>query len=868
MKNRFYMCLAAAAVMAVSCVKEKAEAVPEQPVQPEEQEVEAVVHGQAYVKFTGEMAELIEDDLAAGSIVTKSSPLNAVSASLGVTSMKRVFPHAGEFEPRTRAAGLHRWYIVEYDENVAYTKASGDMSVIDGVEIVEPVRRIRGNAIFNDPKLSSQWHYYNDGAASGYTAGADINVMPVWETYTTGNPDVIVAVVDQGVDASHEDLAANYIGGYNFVQSTTKVVVGDHGTHVAGTIAAVNNNGKGVCGIAGGDAASGQKGVGILSCQIFEPDPNDPTKSVTGNTPQAIKWGADNGAVISQNSWGYVYDKEEDAAAASIPGVLKDAIDYFIQNAGCDKNGNQTGPMKGGVVIFASGNDGWAHNPIGKYDAVISVGAIGPDCKKAYYSNYGDWVDIAAPGGSADFTGGQIVSTLAGNAYGSMQGTSMACPHVSGVAALVVSHFGGPGFTNEMLKSKLLGGANSAAISKNNKIGPLVDAFGAMTYGGTKPPKAVASIDAQSISNNISMKWAVPTDPDDVKAYGFVVIAGKDREAVASADPASPAAGLNVSSVMTGSLKAGDEISATIGKLEFEHKYYVAVAAFDYNRNYSALSAVYEVETGANNPPVIETAYDGDFKVKSHEILKVTYTLTEPDGHTLAVSLDSASPAVTGAMNPDGTYTVTITGNADEPGKYDFALTVSDEYGLATVVEHSCELLENHAPAIVKDMEDVMLDRVGAKLQFDMSEYLEDPDGEQLKFSISITNPKVLHINPSDNVLHATSLSYGVTDVSIVASDSRGLTCTLTFKVLVKDPSKPLEMYPNPVTDYLNISTLDVVPTTIRIVSSTGKTVYDATSDVGAVEPAVIDMRACAPGVYNVTVSFSGETYNRNIVKL
>lgn len=868
MKNNLYICIAAVAVMAASCVKEKAEAVPEQPVQPEEQEVEAVMHGQAYVKFTGEMAELIEDDLAAGSVVTKSSPLNAVSASLGVTSMKRVFPHAGEFEPRTREAGLHRWYLVEYDEHVAYTKASGDMSVIDGVEIVEPVRRIRGNAIFNDPKLSSQWHYYNDGTTSGYTAGADINVMPVWETYTTGNPDVIVAVVDEGVDASHEDLAANYIGGYNFVQSTTKVVVGDHGTHVAGTIAAVNNNGKGVCGIAGGDAAAGRKGVGILSCQIFEPDPTDPEKSVTGNTPQAIKWGADNGAVISQNSWGYVFDKEEDAAAAAISGVLKDAIDYFIKNAGCDKNGNQTGPMKGGVVIFAAGNDGWAHDPIGKYDAVISVGAVGPDCKKAYYSNYGDWVDIAAPGGSADFTGGQIVSTLAGNAYGSMQGTSMACPHVSGVAALVVSHFGGPGFTNEMLKSKLLGGANSAAISKNNKIGPLVDAFGAMTYGGTKPPKAVASISAEGVSNNISMKWAVPTDPDDVKAYGFVVIAGKDREAVASADPASPAADLVVSTVMTGSLKAGEEISATIGKLEFEQKYYVAVAAFDYNRNYSALSGVYEVETGANNPPIVETAYDGDFKVKSHEILKVTYTLTEPDGHTLAASLDSASPAVTGALNPDGTYTVTITGNADEPGKYDFTLTVSDEYGLATVVDHTCELLENHAPVIVKDMEDVMLDRVGAKLQFDMSEYLEDPDGEQLKFSISITNPKVLHINPSDNVLHATSLSYGVTDVSIVASDSRGLTCTLTFKVLVKDPSKPLEMYPNPVTDYLNISTLDVVPTTITIVSSTGKTVYDATSDVGAVEPAVIDMRSCAPGVYNVAVTFSGETYRRNIVKL
>ena len=125
-----------------------------------------------------------------------------------------------------------------------------------------------------------------------------------------------------------------------------------------------------------------------------------------------------------------------------------------------------------------------------------------------------------------------------------------------------------------------------------------------------------------------------------------------------------------------------------------------------------------------------------------------------------------------------------------------------------------------------------------------------------------------MHINPVDNILHATTLGYGLTDVVIVASDSRGLKCTLPFKVLVKDPSSPMTMYPNPVTDYLNVSTMEEMPTHIVVLSSTGKTVYDQTSDVSAFDPARIDMTSCAPGQYKVTVEFGEYEFERTIVKL
>jgi len=861
MKTRYLSLLAVSLIC--SCAQEIAP-VQDDPVA-EIEDSPAIVSGEIIVKFTEDMAGMIEEDLAEGGVVTRSSELNILNGQLGISSIERVFPHAGEFEERTRAEGLHRWYKVKYNSEVPTTKASDGFAMIPGVETVEPVRSIKNTAIFNDPRLKEQWHYTNPGGQDGYKAGADINVLPVWENYTTGNREVIVAIVDGGIDSSHEDLAAAYVGGKSFVDNQGKVVPHSHGTHVAGTVGAVNNNGIGVCGVAGGDSKNGIKGVGLLSCQIFAPNPDNPQKDFGGDGAAAIKWGADNGAVISQNSWGYVYETAEEQAAAVIPDHLKAAIDYFIKYAGIDASGKQTGPMKGGVVIFAAGNDARPDDPIGKYDPVISVGAITPNMSRTDYSNYGDWVDLAAPGGGG---AGLVVSTLPGNAYGGNQGTSMACPHVSGIAALVVSHFGGPGFTNETLRSKLINGANKTALSKNAKIGYLVDALGAITYGGTQPPAAVTSFEASSISNSIELEWTVTKDPDDKKAYGFMIVASKDKSLLSNLNFNAIPEEVLTSIVMTGDLAAGSKIEGAISDLEFDQQYHVAVAAFDYNRNWSALSPVQSVMTQGNNAPEVTTSYNGDFKVKSHEILKVPFNISDPDGHEVTVKFSAGSAAATFSQIPDGSWQLTVVGNADKPGKYQASVTVTDRYGAAEERKIDYELLENHAPVIVKDIEDMMFIATGQQFSLEMDEYLEDPDGEQLTFSISISDNKILHINPANNILHATVLSYGKADVSITASDSRGEKCVLTFTVLVKDPSKPLEMYPNPVVDFLNVSTLDAAQTRIVIASSTGQIVYDQTSSVSAIDPAKIDMSELVPGVYSVTVTFSGNEYKRTVVKL
>lgn len=821
------------------------------------------VPGEIIVQLSDELVELVEEDLQEEKLVTKSSDLNEVFKSLGVTSMKRLFPYAGEYEPRTRREGLHKWYVLQFDKSRALTKAGAELEDLNGIEFVENRRKIKTDE-FNDLS-STQWGFWNRTKS-----GFDINVRKVWSDYTTGNPDVIVAVVDGGIDLTHADLAWNCgTKHYNFVDNNTTIVAHDHGTHVAGTVAAVNDNGKGVCGVAGGDYANGKKGITLMSCQIFETG-----KSGAGGS-SAIKWAADNGAVIAQNSWGYDYDADGDgkltgdeltkALNATISISDKAAVDYFIKYAGCDNNGNQlsSSPMKGGLVVFAAGNEGIRNGAPANYEPVIAVGAVESNGTRASYSNYGSWVDIAAPGSS-------IYSTYPNSAYGNMSGTSMACPHVSGVAALVLSYCGGAGFTCDQLKERILNSANTSILSSAYQIGGLVDALGAISYGADKAPAAVTDFEVSTNSNFANLSWTACADEDGTNAYGYAVVYGTSRSVVESSTFGSVSSGAKLATYVFTDIKAGDKVTASISGLDFSTEYYFKIGAYSYGRSYSDASSIVVATTGVNHAPVVSTTYEGGYILMPSEVLTIPVEVSDPDGHEYELSFVSGSKADYFSNSAVGGMRIIITGKNADDGTYTCSLTATDEYGLAsTPLQITYTIRENHAPELVKEIDDSFFTSRG-EFTMDMSQYFSDPDGDDLTY-VAESSDRTVASFPSrvnTNTMIGTILKYGRTTVTITASDPKGESVSSTFEVLAREKSIAYQAYPNPVSDYLYVATGESSEAcSFKVISQTGAVLKEETQDASAFSPAKLDFSSFAPGRYALEIKFGGKEYKQTIIK-
>ena len=797
----------------------------------------------------------------------------------GVVKMRRLFPDAGEFEERTRAEGLHRWYVLTYEEGHSMTKAS-DGLMFEGVEIIEycpkieiidnpvveevvaAVTKASSSSVFDDPMLDQQWHYYNKGNVSSSVSGCDINVVPVWKNYSTYNKykgDIIVSIVDGGIDYKHEDLADNMwrnpektgenVYGYNFVTGSFIVTPEDHGTHVAGTVAAVNNNGLGVCGVAGGDKKKKINGAKLMSCQIFE-------GKNSGSGAEAIKWGADHGAVISQNSWGY-------PTLDSTPTSVKSAVDYFEKYAGLDKNGKQVGPMKGGLVIFAAGNEG-KNTSSSDYEKILSVTSVGADYKRAYYTCYGSWADVIAPGGDAK-KGNQVLSTIPGNKYGKMQGTSMACPHVSGLAALALARFGGDGYTPSALRKQIED--NVTDISSFNvgyELGKgLINAYKTVGASGGKAPEVPTGLTVSAQSNNISFTVNVPKDADDgVPSAIYIYYSTEDFTSTKNK---------SFGMFYVEDIKAGDQLSGTISGVDFETKYYVAALAGDLAGNKSSLSPRVNVTTGANSAPILTTSSPLDIKIKPHELTSADFEIVEPDGHFYLIDLEPGSDAARLDTLVRNAPKIRLTPKLVPEGKYSATLTVTDIYGMSCVETFKYEVLPNHPPVVAKQFENMIFNSKAAQVQeLKATDYFTDEDGEELSYTFEFSHPDIANMTYSGGLFQITSMNYGVSDIKITATDVRGETVSQSLRVLVRSDSKAVSIYPNPVKDKLNFRTgKDVENISVKLYSAVGSVALQMESqNVSPFDVLTSDVSELTPGIYTAVVLLDGVEHKQQIVKL
>lgn len=853
---------------------------------------------------------------------------NALSGSLRSVSktkvrLEHVFYIGGPYEKVQREAGLHLWMKASFDETADLSKVfdtlkqNPNISEVDGMvrvcpesTVYQPVNSYglrmanstqynSGYSAFNspDPYLPMQWHYRNEGSGTEFLNGADINLFDAWKV-ETGKKNVVVAILDSGIEATHEDLVDNMWHdpntgsyGYNFYSNTSTVEPGFHGTHVAGTIAARNNNGVGVSGVAGGDGTP-DSGVRLMSCQIFSKDEiND--SNTTGATleqiARAFQWAAEHGAVIANCSWGF----KPSQAPNGVPDVLKKAIDYFIEKAGTDPQGNQleSSPMKGGVVIFAAGNDALRDQNVvpAFYERVIAVGSFTSNYVLANYSNTGDWVDVLAPGGLTPInhihTG--ILSTISslfpkinigdgvhgkdflypGNAmYAYAQGTSMATPHVTGIAALIASKYGKSGYTNEDLKKRLLRAVKPISPNDYNlpeyvgKIGRgYIDATLALEEESHTAPAKVAKVTDEVNYFTVKLSWKVTSDADAVSgaAYKYVITLTEKGKEPIKVD-------------LLNSKKVGELIEHTFTKLTDGTTYKYEIVAHDMWGNAS------EPQTGSvttllnHAPEVVDLPASLLFSLED-AFKVVSFKVNDEDGHTWDLETKDLPKNIKTQKTDDGfdaTFRMTVSA-----GDYSFNFALVDQLGKRKEYSIPYKIIKKYQPIRQKTNFDNMSLKIGTDIpMMDLSEMFDSPLELPLTFSVTSSHSDVVEAS----IVEGTKLSLvghkeGVSKIEITVSDglkSKVVSYTITISSTSDAKAGMYILYPIPTVDILNIQTQSSDNIEVVITTPRGQKVFEKILMVDKVSHiAKANIKSLTPGVYNVNIISGGTTTMRRIIK-
>lgn len=602
------------------------------------------------VRFRSESATGIthgKDAALAGQLKTLPNGLGTLHTRFGVKSLHRVghettAPKAGsrKFSARAPQNGsaqaqhlrrqFNRTAVLDLSPGTNISQALADYRSNPDVEWAEPVHVFQIQGVPNDPSFASLW---------GMTK---IQAPSAWDL-AQGN-GVVVAVVDTGVDHTHPDLAANIwanpdeisgngidddgngyvddVHGWNFVSNSNAPLDGhSHGTHVSGTIAAVGNNGLGVIGVAPLAKIMAVKGLG------------DDGSGYDTDLAQGIVYAADNGADIINMSWGGTGDSP----------VIEEAIQYAYS--------------LGVILVAAAGNSAIDASQFlpAKYAGVITVSAFNSADTMASFSNFGTKIDVAAPGVG-------IQSTVPGGFYSSYNGTSMASPHVAGLAALILSQH--PGLTNEQVRQVIRRTADDVgAVGFDTQAG----------YGRINTLKALQAASPPNLVITFPAQFAPLSGSVDVRGSAEgTALATRRLEYGVGVSPSTflPIGPPSSGHVTNGSLGTWD-VTALV-----EGLYSLRLAGTDAEGT-SSFFTVSPVRVDRTGPQILSVSPANGASLPASP-LTVSASATDDYGIArLQFKVDGVAVSVSSPTEPTNVFTTSFVWNAAAAGAGSHALEVS-----------------------------------------------------------------------------------------------------------------------------------------------------------------------------------------------
>jgi subtilisin family serine protease len=541
-------------------------------------------------------AQTPRDDYSPGELLIKfvpGTPAAQIDSILGSLGASRV----AEF----RSIGASQQRISRMTVEQAVARFRGDPRI----RYIEPNFVVHASRAPNDPSLAQEWAMHNTGQTGG-TAGADIDALRAWDI-TTGSASVLVAIIDSGIDYTHTDLAPNIffntaeipnnhidddgngfvddVRGWDFVNGDNDPMDDNgHGTHVAGTVGAVGNNGIGVAGVSWN--------VRLLPVKFL----NSSGAGNVANAISAIEYATRMGARIMNNSWG--------------GGPYSQALFDAIRAAG----------DAGALFVAAAGNESSDNDLTPSYPAgyvlpnVISVAATDANDQLATFSNYGaTTVDLAAPGVD-------ILSTARRGGYILLSGTSMATPHVSGTLALILSRF--PDIDPASAKSLLLSHVQPVpALTGRVASGGRLSAYLPLASPDSLPPAPIADLTLTRADGQwAEFQWYATGDDGSAGTAARYEL----RFSIAPITPAT----FRTATAATGlphPLPAGSTEHVRVVGLQFSTAYYFAVEARDEYGNASLLS---NVVTGVTLAPPLASLTSASLDADLFTGQTATRTLT------------------------------------------------------------------------------------------------------------------------------------------------------------------------------------------------------------------------------------------------